>query len=225
MENWKKQKGQTLIEALVALTTAIFVVSAITIVVINALNNSQYSKNQSMASQYAQQGIEFIRQKRDNDWNTFNGYSGSYCLDSNLTFATMAISCPQNVGSFVRQIDIVKNSDGCLITGASKATKVTVIVSWNDSKCPEGNLFCHESKLISCLSDITTAPINGGWSDWSPPCPPCGGGTQTRTCTNPPPANFGADCVGLTSQPCNTDPCPTPTPTPTPTPIPTPTPT
>ena len=41
-------------------------------------------------------------------------------------------------------------------------------------------------------------PINGGWSAWTPALT-CGTGriTQTRTCTNPSPANGGNDCSGL----------------------------
>jgi len=50
-------------------------------------------------------------------------------------------------------------------------------------------------------------PINGGWSDWRACSATCGGGTQTRTCTNPAPANGGADCVGDTTQSCNTQSC------------------
>jgi|GEM_PF-2840253 len=45
----------------------------------------------------------------------------------------------------------------------------------------------------------------GGWSDWSACNASCGGGTQTRTCTNPSPANGGAQCSGSASQSCNTD--------------------
>ena len=60
-----------------------------------------------------------------------------------------------------------------------------------------------------------TRSVDGGWSDfgdWSECSAECGGGTQTRnrTCTNPAPANGGADCVGeaTESQNCNTQPCP-----------------
>src|SRR3989338_5571845 len=51
---------------------------------------------------------------------------------------------------------------------------------------------------------ITCTPVNGGWSAWSACSVTCGGGTQTRTCTNPSPACGGATCSGSTSQSCNT---------------------
>jgi energy-coupling factor transporter transmembrane protein EcfT len=58
------------------------------------------------------------------------------------------------------------------------------------------------------------APVNGGWgawSAWSACSLSCGGGTQTqtRTCTNPVPANGGTNCVGSSfqSQSCNTQAC------------------
>ena len=52
---------------------------------------------------------------------------------------------------------------------------------------------------LACVS-----PIDGGWSDWSSWLPAvdteCSGTTftqtRTRTCTNPAPANDGADCEG-----------------------------
>ena len=51
-------------------------------------------------------------------------------------------------------------------------------------------------------------PVNGGWSaSWSACSATCGGGTQTRTCDNPAPANGGAACVGATTQACNTQAC------------------
>lgn len=50
-------------------------------------------------------------------------------------------------------------------------------------------------------------PIDGGWSDWSSCDKDCGGGKQTRTCTNPSPANGGRNCEGPSEQECNTQAC------------------
>ncbi|NTV44438.1 MAG: hypothetical protein HGA67_01950 [Candidatus Yonathbacteria bacterium] len=60
----------------------------------------------------------------------------------------------------------------------------------------------------SSVSITVVAPvIHGGWSDWSACSASCGGGNQTRTCTNPAPANGGAYCPGASSQACNTQSC------------------
>jgi hypothetical protein len=62
---------------------------------------------------------------------------------------------------------------------------------------------------------VTAGPVNGGWID-GPCSATCGGGTQTRTCTNPAPANGGLNCqltngtYGTTETlSCNTQACPT----------------
>ena len=62
----------------------------------------------------------------------------------------------------------------------------------------------------------TPQPINGGYTAWSACSATCGGGTQTRTCTNPAPAHGGQPCSGPSSQTCGFQACPTPQPTPAP---------
>lgn len=54
---------------------------------------------------------------------------------------------------------------------------------------------------------VVATPINGGWTGWSGCSATCGSGTQTRSCTNPAPANGGATCVGSNTQACNTQAC------------------
>ena len=64
------------------------------------------------------------------------------------------------------------------------------------------------SPLQSVTVAVGPAPINGGWSAWSTPNTSCGvSGTQTRTCTNPAPANGGAACVGPSTQTYTNPPC------------------
>ncbi|XP_078578159.1 ectin-like [Branchiostoma floridae x Branchiostoma japonicum] len=55
-----------------------------------------------------------------------------------------------------------------------------------------------------CSTGVS-CPVDGGWSDWatwSGCSVTCGVGTETRdrTCTNPAPANGGANCVGETQE-------------------------
>jgi len=70
-----------------------------------------------------------------------------------------------------------------------------------------------DSETQDCNTD--PCPVDGGWtdfSDWSECSAACNGGSQSRsrTCSNPAPANGGADCDGDDSetQDCNPDPCP-----------------
>ena len=60
------------------------------------------------------------------------------------------------------------------------------------------------------LGTFSLIPVNGGWSDFGACSVDCGGGIQTRTCTNPAPENGGADCNGADTQPCNTQACSVP---------------
>ena len=73
---------------------------------------------------------------------------------------------------------------------------------------------CGGGWSCACQSDSSCAPmpppcspVDGGWTGWSLCSVSCGGGTQTRSCTNPAPSCGGADCVGSSSQLCNTQSC------------------
>ena len=80
-----------------------------------------------------------------------------------------------------------------------------------------GGALCvgYDTKNRECNTHGCQAAVDGGWSEfgaWSECSADCEGGTQTRTrtCTNPAPANGGADCVGDASetQDCNKHGCP-----------------
>lgn len=163
------EKGQTLIEVLVALTAAVAVIYAIATAVISALNNAQFSKSQGVATQYAQEGIEIMRQIRDSDWTRFSSYNQTdtnnyYCLDKNSKDISLKGStCTPNVDSFVREVQIQKNSSDCTQPSQiTNAAKVTVIVYWSDGKCTNANnLYCHNVRLSSCFSDFQVVATPG----------------------------------------------------------------
>lgn len=147
------QRGQSLIEVLIALAAAVAVVAAIAVTVVTSLSNVDFTKNQNLATQYSGEGLEVVRQLAKNNWTDFiNNYQGvNYCLDQGGYLTVMqGISCSQNVGIFKRQIVINQNdSNKC-----SGSVGVTSIVSWSDGRCLSGNPFCHDISLNSCLADI-----------------------------------------------------------------------
>ena len=148
----KSMRGQTLIEALTALGIIAIVITAISVAVTTALSNAEYNQSETLATKYAQQGSEIINQIRDDNYNGFKNYSGTYCLAQNQTaLGTVQPSCSSpNFGTFIRSVDIVQG--GC----AANVAHVTVTVSFTDGKCQAG-VYCHQVIDDSCFS--TSNPI------------------------------------------------------------------
>lgn len=150
------EKGQTLLEALVALGAAIVIISSIVIAVISSLSNAQFSKNQNLANHFAGEGMETVRKIRDASWTNFLSYTSTYyCLSQNsTTLIPKGLGCGQNVGIFVREINIEHNNGSC-----NSNTRATVQVSWSDNKCTSTtDTFCHKVKLVSCFSNNNAVP-------------------------------------------------------------------
>lgn len=140
-------KGQTLIEALLAFSILGIILTGIVVSVTSSLNNSGYSKSQTLATQYAQEGIEVLRGIRDSNYNAFITFSGNYCLNK-YSSTLVGNNCPTpNVDTFIRTVSIEQS--GC----TASVAKATVTVSWTDTKCSGGS-YCRKSTLISCLSTI-----------------------------------------------------------------------
>ncbi|PIT89376.1 MAG: hypothetical protein COU27_00575 [Candidatus Levybacteria bacterium CG10_big_fil_rev_8_21_14_0_10_36_7] len=148
----KASKGQTIIEATIALSAILLTLTAIAITITTGLSNTQFIKNQGLASKYAQQGMEHLRYLRNNDIATFNSYieGNIYCMAENRSIVVVPGGCQVNISdSFIRSLEFSKSAFECNNSG----TKVEVSVNWSSGKCSESNRFCHESKLISCFSD------------------------------------------------------------------------
>lgn len=152
------EEGQSLVEAIIAMTAAILVVSSIVGAVIVSLNNAQYSKYQNLATQYAQEGIEVVKKISVANWTNFSALTNlNYCLPEGGQAPVIRINptCDANVYSvgnpatqiFRRSIDIEQSSVDC-----SLGSKVTSTVSWSDSKCTSGDIYCHSVVLRTCIS-------------------------------------------------------------------------
>ena len=66
----------------------------------------------------------------------------------------------------------------------------------------EGQLKCPNFISVSSPFNLF-AGVDGGWSGWSECSVSCGGGSQSRSCTNPAPEHGGDDCTGETERSCN----------------------
>jgi len=146
------QSGQTLMEVLVALGIIAVVATALSGVVITSMGNARFSKDQSLATQYAQEGMETVRSLRDSNYTGFqNIASGTYCLAKNSV--TLTANCfSANFDTFLRKVTITQSS--C----SANVARVEVSVAWQDSKCPASNSFCHSSQLSTCLSSVNPVP-------------------------------------------------------------------
>lgn len=158
------EKGQTLVEVLIALTVGIIVIGALAITTIVSLRNSQFSQNQLQATQLAQEGIDLVRSNRDKDtpiigtvngasnlhfssfWNmTFGkstdaGYFGCFKLSSTQLSAANTCEKEDIQSLFKRQVLIEDDT--------STTKKITVKVLWSDHS---GS---HESNLQTILGKL-----------------------------------------------------------------------
>lgn len=175
----KQQKGQSLIEALIALGAVSLIVSAIAIAVISSVNNSEATKYQNLATTYAQQGLEIISGQSKSDWVTFHALGGTaspyspktYCFDQGkLSISASDVrSCTipninidvNNPASkfFIRKVSITKDDPVCAGKTVSPILGDHVLISvlWTDGKCSAGT-YCHKVDVNSCYANIITLP-------------------------------------------------------------------
>jgi type II secretory pathway pseudopilin PulG len=148
------KKGIILIEALLALTVIVIVMTALVTALVSALSNTTYSNEQTQATAYAQEGIEIARAQKNSDFAAFQALNGTNCLGSGAT--SIPGSCSLIDGKFDREIYINSNGedlDGNKSCEQANSIYVSSIVSWSDSRCGSGDS-CHKVDLSSCFSNL-----------------------------------------------------------------------
>lgn len=77
-----KKKGFSLVEVLVFVTIlSLFFVTAVAVTVFN-LKNLKIQEHKIIATRLAEEGIEWAKQEKEDDWQIFITHSNSYCLNS-----------------------------------------------------------------------------------------------------------------------------------------------
>lgn len=163
-------RGQTLLEALIALAIIVVIMSGTTVAVVSSLNNASFVKSQNQVNKIAQQGMEYIRDQIANNsqFVTYTTSSPSYgnslrCLGPNYDMAVVVSNpaTPQNFCYGPRMIDgkylrtVAFSTSRCTSATAdfTDGVKATVTVYWTDNKCPTGsnNNYCHSQEITSCF--------------------------------------------------------------------------
>lgn len=142
-----EQKGQALVEALLALSAAAVTVSVVAFLVISALNDTTFAKSQTAAAAYAKQGVEYARSLRDKDYSNFTTYTGTYCLNQANQLSGDCSSTSYLDASYKRQLTFTVSDN----TKCSSGTLLTSAVSWADGECSSGDL-CHDVTMYTCLA-------------------------------------------------------------------------
>jgi Tfp pilus assembly protein PilV len=134
----KMKKGQSLVEAIVALAIALIVITGLVVLAVGAVRTATLSKNRSLAVQYAQEGIEALRSIRDRDFSELPASGGPHRLVWTGSEWT-AIAGTETITIFKRSFTASEPSGGKL--------RFDLTVSWVDS----GGT--HDVDLITYLAD------------------------------------------------------------------------
>lgn len=127
----KYRKGQSLIEVVVAVGIVLVLVTGLVVATTFSLRYNQRSQIRTGALSYAKEGLEYIRQLRDLDWNTLPT-TGTYCLEIGETTLEPEPGgdCPLDSTSGLRRVITVSNDDSCRDPACKK---ITAEVSWPES--------------------------------------------------------------------------------------------
>lgn len=127
-------RGQSLFEVVIAIAISALIIVSVVSLATNSIRNASYSKNNSLAANYAQETVEWLRGQRDNDvmifmtnvqenlvwcFSTLSWTNPTTCLNSETISGT----------PFLRQ----GNFSTTVVNGKT-IVEVDITVSWTDAQ-------------------------------------------------------------------------------------------
>lgn len=144
------EKGQSLFELVLAIGVSALMIIVVVSLVNNAVQSANFSRNQTLATRYAETASEWLRGQRDSNITTFLANAGSppasWCLkdvpltDTSWNQHSACGSTDVVSGTiFTRQVDFSTSlipfpTPPAAPTTSKTVVNATVVVSWNDSK-------------------------------------------------------------------------------------------
>lgn len=127
---FKNERGQTLVEAVVAFGVAAMILVALVAATTMALSRVQFANHQAQARAFAQEGLEWVRGERDKDWDDFydqtDADSQSYCLNTLGWTPNSCTTYELGDNTFKRDAVLTRVTD-------NEKVRVKITVSWQES--------------------------------------------------------------------------------------------
>ena len=148
-----KKRGIILIEAILAMAVVVIIMTALITALVSAMNSTRFSEDQTIATGYAQEGMELVRNQKNADFGAFkDAISGnSYDLgpgnDIDSRFERVIYANLSGIDRDGQQY-CEQDNDGL------DSIYVASIVSWNSSRC-SSSAKCHEVVLESCITNVS----------------------------------------------------------------------
>lgn len=159
----KNQRGEILIEALLGLVITMVIITGLIVALSSSVSNSTFSTNQSQATLIAREGLDLVKNIKEDDYLSISGKAtGYYRLNAGLLVSGGQEEVTVNNLTFLRQIYL--GSDGQdhrnppkpACNNGESSIFVVSIVSWWDSKCgSDETKKCHKIELGSCFADLS----------------------------------------------------------------------
>jgi len=154
----RNECGQTLIEVVVALAVTIIAVTALTLIAVNSVRNSQFAQNEAQAKALMEKTLEQVRLVRDSQgWgdgvNTgFSRYTANNTTcykpqQNGTTWELQSVSCPEGLADadgFYRTLTLCDGQFGhcppcpsgygleCIPELDANSRMVSVVIGWFD---------------------------------------------------------------------------------------------
>ena len=144
VQHTRYEKGQSLFEVFLSLAVVTVIIVALVILASNAVRNTTYSKNKTLATRYSQEAIEWLRGERDADWDVFSLRaltSSYYCLQT-LSWTSIG-EC--GTSDTISNTSLIREAQFTI----DSPTQITieVVVYWEDSQG------VHETKTTTNFTD------------------------------------------------------------------------
>lgn len=164
---WKIQRGQVIVELLVAFGLAAILLPALLTGLIGARNGKVQQEQRILAVGLLREGEEVVRSVRDSGWDNVktNGIYYPKAVGTSWTLTTDAAY--KTVGDFERTIEIAD-----IVPVDPSLKKITITVIWGGSFIPSSmssTLYITRWKNTSLSDSGSVQPENQGFGDWCKP--------------------------------------------------------